>query len=72
MIGKKNRENDDPVDTDIELEKNVAKNTELSTSASVARKLIENTEENVDTEEEMAFNDLTVPSNYSDHDILEE
>ena len=28
--------------------------------------------ENVDTEEEMAFDDLTVPGDYIDYDILEE
>ena len=36
---QKNRENDDRVDTDIELKTNVMKNTELSTSNSVARQL---------------------------------
>ena len=46
----KNRENDDLVDTDIELEKNLVKNTELSTYESVARKIIETPDENFDTE----------------------
>ena len=27
-------------------------------------------DENVDTEEEMAFDDLTIPADYSDYDIL--
>ena len=71
MIAKKTRKNDDPVDTNIELETNVVKNTELSTSDSVAKQLIENPDENVDTEEEMDFDDLTIPRNYSDYDILE-
>ena len=71
LITKK-RENDDPVDTDVELETNLAENAELSTSDSVARKLMENPDENVDTEEEMAFYYLTVPGNYSDYDIFGE
>ena len=37
LIAKKTRKNDDPVDTNIELETNVVKNTELSTSDSVAK-----------------------------------
>ena len=44
-------DDDDPVDTDIDLETNVMKNTELSTSASVARKSTENPHNMVDTEE---------------------
>ena len=48
------------------------KNTELSASALVARKLIENPDEFVNTEEEMAFDDLTITGNQSDFDILEE
>ena len=39
----------------------MAKNTELSTSDSVARKVTENPDENVDTEEENYFYDLTIP-----------
>ena len=42
-------DDDDPVDTDIDLETNVMKNTELSTSASVARKLTENPDDMVNT-----------------------
>ena len=38
MIGSQhNRENDDPVDTYIELDTNLMKNTELSTSESAER-----------------------------------
>ena len=48
------------------------KNTELSTSTSMARQLTENPDDMVNAEEEMAFGDLTVPGNYSDYDILEE
>ena len=48
---QQNRENEYPVDTDIELEINVTKNTELSTSESVVRKMTKTTDENVDTEE---------------------
>ena len=47
-------------------------NTELSTSESVARKITETPDENFDTEEEMTFDDLTIPGDYSDYDILEE
>ena len=54
------------------MEKNVGKKIELSTSDSVERKLTENPDENVDTEEEMDFDDLTITGNYSDCDILEE
>ena len=49
MIYKKG-DNDDPVDTDIDLETNVIKNTELSTSASVAIQLTENPDNMVNTE----------------------
>ena len=34
--------------------------------------MTENLDENVDTEEEMGFYDLTIPGSYSDYDILEE
>ena len=47
-------------------------NTELSTSKSVARKITEYPNENVDTEEEMFFDDLNIPGDYSDYDLLEE
>ena len=46
-----NKENDDIVDIYIELETNVVKKTELSTSELVARKIAETPDENVDTEE---------------------
>ena len=48
------------------------KNTEFSTSESVARTIIETPDENVDTEEAMSFDELTVPGDYSDYDILDE
>ena len=48
------------------------KNNELSTSESVARKSTENQDENVDTEEEMSFEDLTITGDNSAYDILEE
>ena len=38
----------------------------------MARKLIENPDKNSDTEEEMAFDDLTITGNYRYYDILEE
>ena len=44
---QQNRENDDIVDTYIDLEKNVVENTELSTSESVARKITETPDINV-------------------------
>ena len=44
-------ENDDLVHNGIELEKNVAKNTELGTTEPVARKIIETPDENFDAEE---------------------
>ena len=34
--------------------------------------MTESPDENVDTEEEMAFGDLTIPGDDSDYDILEE
>ena len=49
----------------------MVKNTELNTSESVARKITETTDGNVDTKEEMSFDDLTIPGDYSDYDILE-
>ena len=51
---------------------NSTKNTGLSTTESVARKMIERPVEIVDTEEEIAFDDLTIPGDYSDYDIWEE
>ena len=48
------------------------KNTELSTYESVTRKLRETPDENIDAKEEIPFDDLTIPGDYSDHDILEE
>ena len=47
-------------------------NTELSTTESVARQMTKNPIENVNTEEEIYFDDLAIPGNYSDYDILEE
>ena len=54
------------------METNVMKNTELSTSESVARKILDTSDKNVDTEEEMSFEDLNIPVDYSDYDILVE
>ena len=48
------------------------KTTELSTSALVERQLTENPYDMVNTKKEMDFEDLTIPGNYSDYDILEE
>ena len=48
------------------------KNAELSTSESVAGKITETQDEKVDTEEEIYFDDLTIPGDYSDYGILEE
>ena len=47
-------------------------NTELNTTDSVTIKMTELPVENVNTEEEMAFGDLTIPGDYSDSAILEE
>ena len=47
-------------------------NTELSTTESLARKITESPVENVDTEEEIYFDDLTITGDYSYYDILEE
>ena len=49
IYSQQNRENNDLVPTDIDLETNVVKNTELSTSESVSRKIEENPDKNVDT-----------------------
>ena len=67
-----NKDNDDIVDIYIELKTNVVKNTELSTSELVARKISETPDENVYTEEEISVEQLTIPGDYSDDDILEE
>ena len=50
----------------------MVKNTELSTSESVARKMTQTPDENVDTWEEIALYYLTIPGDYSDYDILDE
>ena len=52
------------------METNVAKKTELSTSALVGRQLTENPDDMVDAEEEMSSDDLTSTGDYSDYDIL--
>ena len=54
------------------MDANMVKNTELSTSESVARKMTETPNENFDTEEDISFDDLTIPGDYSYYDILEE
>ena len=59
-------------DTDIDLECNVTKNIELSTSTLVARQLTENPDDMVDAEEEISSEDLTITGDYSYYDILEE
>ena len=38
----------------------------------MARKITDNPDENVDTEEEISFDEFTIPGNYSDYDTLEE
>ena len=58
------------VATDIDMESNVTKNTELFTSTLVARQLTENTYDIVDSEEEMYSEDLTITGDYSDYDIF--
>ena len=65
-------DDDDPIDTDIDMETNVTKKTELSTSDLVVRQLTENQDDMVDTEEEMSFDDLTITGDYSGYGILVE
>ena len=65
-------DDDYSVGTDIDMESNVTKNTELSTSTLVARQLTENTDDMVDAEEEMSSEDLTITGDYSVYDILED
>ena len=48
----------------------MVKNTEFITSESLARKITETTDENVDTEEQMSFYYFTIPGYYSYYDIL--
>ena len=50
----------------------MVKKTELSTCELVARKITETPDENVDTEEEISFDNLNITGDYSDYDILEE
>ena len=59
----KKADNDDTVDTDIEMDTSVVKNTEKITSDSVARQLTENLDEKVDIEEEMDFDGLNITGN---------
>ena len=47
-------------------------NTEVSTTEFVERKMTEHPVRNVDTEEEMTIDDLTIPGDYGDSDIFEE
>ena len=60
------------VATDIDLESNVMRTTDLSTSTLVAIKLTENADDMVDEEKEMSSDDLTSTGDYSDYKILEE
>ena len=46
-------------------------NIQIITSESVTRKMTYTPDENIDTEEEMDFDDLTIPGDYSDYDIFE-
>ena len=50
----------------------MTKNTELSTSALVARQQIENPYDIVNTEKDIVFDNLTITGNYSDYNTLEE
>ena len=59
----KKADNDDTVDTDIEMDTSVVKNTEKITYDSVARQLTENLDEKVDIEEEMDFDGLNITGN---------
>ena len=72
LIAKKIGDDYYSVATDVDLESNVTKNTELSTSTLVARQLTESTHDMVDAEEEISSDDLTINGDYSDYDILEE
>ena len=38
----------------------------------MSRNITDNPDENDDTEEEMVFDNLNIPGDYSDYDILEE
>ena len=71
-MAKKIVDDDDLVAADIDLESNLKKNIELSTSTLVARQLTENPDDMVDTEEEISYEDLTITGDYSDYDIVEE
>ena len=72
LIAKKIGDDDEPIDTDIDLETNVTKNTKLSPFDLVARQLTENPDDMLEKEEEMSLEELTITGNYSDCDILEE
>ena len=65
-------DDDYSVVTDIHLGSNVTKNTDLSTSTLVAKKLTENADDMVDAEEEISSDNFTITGDYSDYDILEE
>ena len=70
LDSQKMGDDDYSVATDIDLESNVTKNTELSASNLVARQLIDNPDDMVNAEEEISSNDLTITGDYSDYDIL--
>ena len=59
------------VDTAIDLESNVTRNIDLSTSTLVATRLTENADDIVEEEKEISSEDLTSTGDYSDYDILE-
>ena len=51
---------------------NSTENTELKTAESVAIQITELPVKNINTEEEMDFDDLNIPGDYREYDILEE
>ena len=50
----------------------MTRNTDLSTSTFLARKLTKNADDMVDEEKERSSDDLTITCDYSNYDILEE
>ena len=72
LVSQKIGHDEYSVATDIDLESNVTRNTDLSTSTLVATQLTENADDMVEEGKENSSDDLTSAGDYSDYDILEE
>ena len=72
LVSQKIEHDEYSIANGIDMESNVTRNTDLSTSTLVATKLTENADDVVEEGKEMSSDDLTSTGDYSDYKILEE